>query len=316
MRPPVKLPDTRRLTRGLNVVFQSTAKNRITVVGRQMHSYASTFPLEIVTCRFDDGQILSVVCKYSADRENSCYGHRGGVAYEAEVYRNVLGPLGISAPRFHGTYEDPDTGWIWLVIDYLENASTSGEIKHGLESAANWLGRFHAAHEGHIAGNAVLHTYDLDYYVGWANRTMAFTRPFAKDLPWLAALCTRFQELVPVLLDRPATMIHGEFFQKNVLVEDGVTLPVDWEAAAIGPGEIDLASVTEKWPAAMVDRCMAQYKKARWHDGEPADLEATLQIARVYWMFRWLGDTPARTQKRLAKRVDQLRSAAEQWRVL
>ncbi len=54
MRPPVKLPDTRRLTRGLNVVFQSTAKNRITVVGRQMHSCASTFPLEIVTCRFDD----------------------------------------------------------------------------------------------------------------------------------------------------------------------------------------------------------------------------------------------------------------------
>ena len=316
MRTPVKLPDTQTLTRGLNVVFESTAKDQITVVGRKLHSRASTFPLEIVTCRFGDGQMLSVACKYSADRENRCYGHRGGVPYEAEVNRSVLGPRGVSAPHFHGTYQDPDTGWIWLVIDYLENATTSGETKHGLESAANWLGRFHAAHEGHMAGNTELHTYDLDYYIGWAERTMEFTRPFAEDLPWLAALCTRFKDVVPVLLDRPATIIHGEFFQSNVLVEDGVTYPVDWEAAAVGPGEIDLASVTDKWPAATVDRCIAQYQEARWPNGAPADLEMTLDVARVYWLFRWLGDTPARTQKRLAKRVDQLRSTAERWGVL
>ena len=208
----IKLPDTPTLTRGLNVVFRTTANDGLTIVGRKIHSRASTFPLEIVRCRFSDGKILSVVCKYSASAENSCYGHRGGIPYEAAVYRDVLKSCDISVPRFYGSYLDPDTTWTWLVLQYLENAVISGETGNGLARAAGWLGRFHAIHEeGNLNDNS-LRVYDEDYFAGWAKRTAEFTRPFASDLPWLEALCMRFLDLIPVLLDRPTTVIHGEFY--------------------------------------------------------------------------------------------------------
>jgi aminoglycoside phosphotransferase (APT) family kinase protein len=315
MKTPVRLPDTQTLARGLTVVFESAAKGRLSVLGRKLHSRASTFPLEIVRCRLGNGQMLDVVCKYSADDENSCYGHRGGIPYEAAVYRNVLRPSGVSVPRFHGAYRDPDSGWTWLVIEYLKHARISEETTHDLARAASWLGRFHAIHEARMATSNLLNVYDLDYFTGWATRTVEFTRPYAGDLPWLGALCMRFIEVVPVLLDRPATVIHGEFYPKNVLVDDDAVYPVDWEAAAVGPGEIDLASITDKWPAKIIRNCMLHYRQARWPEGAPLDFESSLDVARVYWLFRGLGDTEARTQKRLAKRVTQLRAAAERWRL-
>ena len=312
----IKLPDTPALTQGLNVVFGTVAGDGLTIVGRRIHSRASTFPLEIVRCRFGDGNVLNVVCKYSASAENSCHGHRGGIPYEAAVYRDVLQSCDVSVPKFYGSYRDPDTTWTWLVLEYLENTVISGETRHGLERATGWLGRFHAIHEDVDLSASLLRVYDENYFKGWATRTAEFTRPFAGDLPWLEGLCMRFQELVPVLLDRPTTVIHGEFYSKNVLVDDNAVYPVDWEAAALAPGEIDLASITDKWPARTVKACMQQYQRTRWPDGAPSDLEVSLDVARVYWLFRWLGDTRTRTQKRLAKRVDQLRETASRWGVL
>ena len=101
-----------------------------------------------------------------------------------------------------------------------------------------------------------------------------------------------------------------------MLVDDEGVYPVDWEATALAPGEIDLASITDKWPDKTVKACMLQYQRARWPEGAPSDLDISLDVARVYWLFRWLGDTRTRTRKRLAKRVEQLREAAVRWGVI
>lgn len=305
-----KVPDTKTLTLGLSSVLESNSGSGLAVIDRRMHGRASTFPLEIVSCRMDGGKGFDVVCKYSSERDNSCYGHRGGVRYEGRVYRHLMASSGASVPRFLGMYDAPDSPWTWLVMEYLDRAVTSGEMKNGLVLAAHWLGSFHAAHERRASELCGLHMYDAAYYAGWAERTMEFTRPYARDLPWLPALCRRFQEKVPTLLERPTTMIHGEFYSKNILIQDDVVYPVDWEAAALASGELDLASLIEKWPAKTAERCKAAYERARWPGGAPDDFEPVLEVARLYWLFRWLGDTQRRTRKRLAKRVTLLRSAA------
>ena len=95
-----------------------------------------------------------------------------------------------------------------------------------------------------------------------------------------------------LLLAPPVTIIHGEFYQKNVLLRDGTIYPVDWQSAAIASGEIDLAALVERWPAAIARACEDAYQRARWPDGAPTDFLRRLDAARVYLQFRWLGDRP------------------------
>jgi thiamine kinase-like enzyme len=98
-----------------------------------------------------------------------------------------------------------------------------------------------------------------------------------------------------------------------VLVRGGQVYPVDWESAAIAAGEIDLASLTEKWPADIVRQLERDYQQARWPAGAPASFAQTLAAARLYLHLRWLGDRPSWTSgERESWRFDHLRSAGEQ----
>src|SRR5262249_32669584 len=70
--------------------------------------------------------------------------------------------------------------------------------------------------------------------------------------------------------------------------------PIDWESAAVAAGEIDLASLTEGWPAWYAVQYERVYREARWPSGAPADFERRLAAARVYLAFRWLANKPDR----------------------
>jgi thiamine kinase-like enzyme len=110
-----------------------------------------------------------------------------------------------------------------------------------------------------------------------------------------------------------STVIHGEFYPKNVLFHDGTIYPVDWESAAIGAAEIDLAALIEGWPAETVQACTQEYKGARWPTGVPVDFERRLAGARLYLQFRWLGDQPDWTVAESSLwRFEQLHSIGEQ----
>jgi len=66
------------------------------------------------------------------------------------------------------------------------------------------------------------------------------------------------------LLTSPPTLIHGEFYAKTVLVRRGKLFMVDWESAAIGPGEVDLAALTEgkHWRGDVARQANAAIEKA------------------------------------------------------
>src|SRR5207302_1086495 len=97
-----------------------------------------------------------------------------------------------------------------------------------------------------------------------------------------AALCERATEILPAALGGRPTILHGEYYPSNILARRAAAYPIDWESAAIGPGEIDLASLTEGWPAPIQARAIEAYRQARWPDGAPENFARTLEAARLY----------------------------------
>ncbi len=248
-----------------------------------------TFPKEIVTVRTRAGDDRRVMVKYAAGTGHDDHGHRAGVAYESTVYRRLLVPLGIDRPEFLGVYTGDGPGHEWLFLEFLEGARrlTKSRENRVLERAAEWLGGFHAACEASLAEPAI-RRFDEGYYEGWVSRAQAATEVLegserAPEDVWRGA-----RELVSESLRNPDTVAHNEYYPNNVLVVNGSICPVDWESAAIAPGELDLASLTDGWPPEVVRRCVAVYRGVRWTEGCPRGHSARLLAARVYLHCRWL----------------------------
>lgn len=267
----------------------SEATAPFTVVRRDPSGRVSTFFNEVVTCRTEAGE-LRMLLKRGGAHADPTYGHRGGVPYEAEIYRRVLEPLGLSTARLHAVETDPAGGDTTLWIDYLDDAQPLGIAEPGaLLLAARWIGEFHRRNEPRVAELAgCVHRYDAEYYIGWAERTQRFAS--GCGYAWLPALRRRWPDLARELLAPPLTVIHGEYYPGNILVRDRIICPVDWESAAIAAGEIDLASVTEGWPEEDRRVCQAEYRRWRQREDTVAGFERRLAIAEMYLAFRWLGD--------------------------
>ena len=310
-----ELPELATLIAALATVFGND--DVIHVVQRRANEYASSFPSEIVTCQREDRRVVQLLCKYEAGQRHNSHGHRADVAYEASVYRRILEPLGMSTAKWYGASTNSPSGESWLVIEYVEGAvrvADSPEPLGAMQRAARWIGRFHAANALHVssAATAFVRRYDAGYYRDWARRTATLAAGMHSRFPWLSSVCVRFGRCIDPLLTR-STVIHGEYGPMNVLVRGDRVCPVDWESTAIGAGEIDLAALTDgRWMPDLVTDCEREYASARWPAGLPADFERTLELARLYWNFRWLGDRAEWTASAKGRqRLERVKALAE-----
>lgn len=311
--PPSAFPELPALAEGLTAVFRDVGP--VTIVARAPNRQVSTAASDVITCRLGDGRELRLLCKYGGPPARS-HGYRGGVPYEAVVYETVLRPAAVPTAQFHGAYESP-AGETWLVLEFLDRAV---RLTHSADpgvhrAAARWIGRFHALTAARLANEPLpaLNVHDPDYYRGWAQRTAEYAGPWRRRLPWLDDLCARFADRADWLAAAPPAVIHGEFYPKNILVDEDTAYPVDWESAAVAAGEIDLASLTENWSEAAARECEQEYCAARWPGGAPVDFPRRLAAARMYWVFRWLGWQPDRLDtKSCARYFAQLHAAGVQ----
>ncbi len=327
MRTPRSfLPDlptlTARLASALNL--NGEAKPPLSILERSLPQMMSTFPNETIVCRLPNGRKQRLFVKYEAGQRHVSFGHRGGVAYEAKVYDRILRRYPGFRPRRLGAHTDQKTGETWLILEYVDRCVRVSDIivkqdirqPLAMNAAARWIGRFHAAHEGSDlrAVPSFLKRYDARYYRGWCRRTAEFTRPLHRRFPWLPELCALENEWLALLLPASPTLIHGEYYAKTVLLRNRSIFPLDWESAALAPGEIDLAALTEGegWPEKIVSLSERAYRRARWPEGAPAHFQQTLEAARIYLHFRWLGERPDWTiREKSFWRYDHLRAAAE-----
>jgi hypothetical protein len=279
----------------------------------------STFPVEVISCRMPGGTTIQLFCKYEAGRHHSGQGHRGGVSYEADVYEQILEPIQASAPAFFGRHRDDETGDTWLFIEALDGQSIANTHRphsfSALRQASAWIGGLHSEGIARMRRCPSLIRYDATYYQGFVDRVMEFSVDSRQRYPWLATVCRRADEFIDQLLRAEQTFIHGEFYPGNVIYAGDRICPVDWESAAIGPGELDVAALTEGWAPQLVAECVKAYADARWPDGAPPDFRRTVAAARLYWPFRWLGDhrDKFRGHRKAAGWLEQLLEQARQW---
>lgn len=307
------LPSTGDLARMLSSALRAGGERSSVraVLHRAANPYASSLPTEVVACRLEDGRELRVLCKYGVSFHHSSRGHRGGVCYEAGVYRNVLRPSRVTTPSFYGTFVDPAEGRRCLVIEYIDGAMRLNQAPSdkAMARVARWLGRFHAEAETRAA---LLHEegvnrYGEEYYETWAARTVRLAHRVGRRYPWLPPLRDGFTDSIGLLLASAPTAVHGELYPHNTLLTTRDVYVVDWETAAVAAGEIDVAAITEGWPARAASEFELEYRRTRWGGGAPPGWQRALNVARLYWLFRWLGDRPEWTgHERSGKRFRAL----------
>src|SRR5437867_5663957 len=223
------LPDLQTLRMRLSDIFlgDGSAVAQVKILSRKRPAMTSTFLNEIVDCRLRDGSAKRLFIKYQINDAHDAFGHRGGVGYEAEVYRRVLEPLKVR-PRYFGSYTSRRRGESWLILEYIPRAVRVSDIVRSfarqpmaLTEAASWIAQFHAAHEQKARNGMAefLKRYDADYYRGWAARTLEFSRSLRRRFPWLAHLERGGGRWFAPLLEPPWTIIHGEFYAKTLLLQ-------------------------------------------------------------------------------------------------
>jgi hypothetical protein len=292
------------LKAGLQLILHDCVghEGELVILDRQHNIYTTTFPSEIVTFRTGSGSGRRLFLKYSAVRDNVAYGHRGGVGYEAKVYRRLLNSLGMPLARSYATNENTGDLYNWLVLDCLDDCArvTSTSDPDSMNKAARWIARFHARCSARVYDPELsfLGRYTPDYFHGWVNRTQHLIKRAGVESRWLQNVCNRFDQVIALLCEPPLTIIHGEYYPQNILLHQGMIYPIDWESTAISSGMIDLAMLTEGWPPDSERELVHEYQRARWADGIPDDFARRLAAARIYVQFRWLGDPLAPPSKR------------------
>ena len=227
------------------------ARRGITRVERRPSAQRSSFLVDEIDVRFEDGSGLELFAKavhweaMAPEAQSAKPPFLWDPDRERATYETILSPLSVEGARYFGSYVAG--GIRYLLLERLRGTPLwqFGELEAWRE-AARWLARMHArvGAAGAIYSRAAAHlvTYDRAFYDCWLERAHTF-HPSSPDLAIVAA---HYARIVDALRAEADTFIHGEFYPGNVLVERGArgafhVTPVDWEMASLGPALMDVA---------------------------------------------------------------------------
>jgi aminoglycoside phosphotransferase (APT) family kinase protein len=269
---------------------------------RRPFRYATSAPLELLSCRVIDGTHHRIVFKDLTPARRIADASRKPAALhdpqrEIEMYRQVLVPLGVGASLYAAVSEP---GRQWLFVEYVDGLPLwqIGEIGPW-RAAAEWLARFHERNDvSHLARGVPVLRWDrprlLDTYERARDALALSTHPRAGELlghigdaGWLAER----------LLRQPRAVIHGEAYPSNLIVANERVVPVDWEMAARGPALIDLAALTVGWSDEPRAEITHAYATARGEEIDIAEL-ATCHVHQGLMWIGWAGDWIAPVEHR------------------
>jgi hypothetical protein len=311
----VSMRSSRRAPRDgelLEVLRPAFAGRTITALARWPHDHATSYALEELQVSLDDGCAVELMFKDLAwehllevaarTKPHFLYEPRRSV----DIHSRVLGPEGIG-PRCYAAIADRDRGRYWLVLELVPGSRLSKIADFGAwEAVADWLARFHARFGGRVAelraANPFLLEYGTDLYLKWYERACYGLSdsddPRARRL---LTLLERYEESAAALDALPSTLIHGDFYAGNVLIDEAANdlriCPVDWEVVGTGPGLLDLAALTAgRWHAMQRARLLAAYRSALLAHGADVPPMTEMLVAfdrcRLHFALQWLGWSP------------------------
>lgn len=273
--------------------------------------YATTHTLLEAEADLADGSTLPLALKRidATGSFGGCSEGKPAAVYdgmrEALVYRTLLADREPAAPFLYGVVRSSGaTGGSWLLLERIRGRELyQFEAIARWEEVAGWLARFHVRGRSTTrfqvacrAARLLNHTRPL--LQGWHTRACRFAEARSDDgmRRALRHLAEPFRQAVDVALGLPRTLIHGDFYPSNILLEERrgtfVVRPVDWELAGVGPGLFDLAALTAgDWNEPACDRIVSAYREATLSDGhmDRAAFESSLTACRLIIAVQWLG---------------------------
>jgi serine/threonine protein kinase len=208
----------------------------------------STYPIDRLWVTLDSGEQLPVIFK----RLQAAEGPKGN-RREVLVYRRLLDGGRFGAPALYASAYDEPAGRYWLFLeDVGENSLKAGDDDDWL-AAVRLLARMHGEYLGReeaLRALGCLGEQDAEYYHAIARTARRhLDRSGAQvALARFDALMARFPSLVAHLVRPLRTLVHGDIFPENLLLQpDPRVRLVDWESAAVGLGTWDLARLLDGW---------------------------------------------------------------------
>jgi thiamine kinase-like enzyme len=319
----VEAPDDTQLLIALREAFAETGAGVPSAVRRRPSEYQTSFPLEQLTVSRERGDDLHLAFK-RLEWEALDAGTRlakprflHDSRREPAVYSSVLAAAPSGPPRYFGSVVR-DGGARWLFVEWVEGRELYqvGE-RETWKQVARWLGGLHAALApdlDRLVEEAHLSRDELSDYTRWIGRAREFAVVAERSVSarrFLDWLHDRYEGVAEALLELPRTVIHGDFYASNVLVADAPgairVAPVDWEAAAAGPGLLDLAALgSGSWASADREQFASAYASA---PGAPSFSPRKLDLARLHLAVRWLGWAPPQWVPPEGQRHDWLADA-------
>jgi aminoglycoside phosphotransferase (APT) family kinase protein len=240
----------------------ATATQPVLHVERRPSPFRTSFAIEEIVVTLRDGTVLELLLKDVSSAGLAAHARRVKPRFlqcpgrEVEVYRRFLAPIRIG-PALFAAVNDAALGQQWLLLEHVAGVELYQVGERAIwEEVARWLARFHASliaddalcREADAAG---LVRYDAPFFHRWLRRALRFVMhdpSRGRDRRGvLEHVAGRYDELVQRLLSLPASLLHGDFFASNILVQETEhgrrVCPVDWEMAGVGPGLVDLAAL-------------------------------------------------------------------------
>jgi hypothetical protein len=278
--------------------------------------YSTSFALDQVEVTLDDGTDFRLVRKDLSRQGLLPDARRVKPDFlydpmrEIAVYRQILARHELGTADCFGAVIDPRRGRFWLLLERVPGIELYqvGEFSVWCE-VARWLAEFHSRFQvdaENLGLSAPLSRYSAFSYPRWLGRARAFLArnpvqsPEGVSDPW-GRLAAGYEALVARLTTLPTTLIHGEFYASNILVQVTVgglrVCPIDWEMAALGPGLIDLAALTAGgWSEGeRIELARAYHEGLTMVGGAPIGFEtllADLDVCRLHLAVQWLGWAP------------------------
>ncbi|MDQ6748907.1 MAG: aminoglycoside phosphotransferase family protein [Candidatus Dormibacteraeota bacterium] len=221
----------------------------VVIAGRESLG-TSSHPIHRLHVTLDSGERLPVIYKRL---------HRGLKQYGSErevlVYRKLPAGQRFDAPELYASLYDRAHGRYWLFLEDVGDCDLENGDADDWLAAVSRLAEMHAAYlgrEGELRALGCLEEQGAGYYrriARTARRTLRLARS-ATALAHFDSLMWPFASVVAYLTSRPRTLVHGDIFPKNLMVQPGSRIrPVDWESAGIGPAAWDLARLVDGWGA-------------------------------------------------------------------
>ena len=289
---------------------------RIERIVREFFEDSSSFAAERLCARLDDGDSVKVFFK-DLSPENQLESARvvRGTKLERglrelQMYQQVLSGHRFGTAELYASRWEPERGIHWL---FLEDAgrwwlSKVADFAPWL-AAARWAARFHGSVRGLPATQIdFLPRCDRTGYWSCAETIQdKLSRLDPEDRPIVEKALKHFVGSIDRLLTLPESIIHGEYYGKNIVVRDGSTTHdiavIDWESASIGPSFFDLASLSSgRWTSeqrqAMWRAYFDEYQLASGQQMAWNGFVETLFDLNIYQALVWLGWWPDRNFSR------------------